>query len=335
MEGQSLKPIAILGAGSWGTALALYLGRRGQTVQIWSIDESEISAMLKDKANNRYLPGHTLPDTIKPTANLADAVKNVEDILVVVPSVGFRNTMTMLKELISPQVRIICATKGIDSDTGQLLNEVVHEVLGTERKFAVLSGPSFAREVAAGLPAAVVIASHDAKMRTELTERFNSNIFRIYPSDDVKGVELGGVVKNVIAIATGISDGMELGANARSALITRGLAEITRLGVALGAKAETFVGLSGMGDLILTCTDDQSRNRRLGLAIGKGNNIQEAEKQIGQVVEGKRNAELVTELATEHGVDMPICSTVWDILQGKLSGKEAVEQMLARATQVR
>ncbi|TAK75371.1 MAG: NAD(P)-dependent glycerol-3-phosphate dehydrogenase [Gammaproteobacteria bacterium] len=333
MEGSQLKPITILGAGSWGTALALYLARRGQTVKMWSVEIPEIAAMLAERTNSRYLPGFHFPDQIQPTANLAEAAKEIDDVIVAVPSIGFRETLIMLKPLADKNIRVTCATKGLDTDTGQLLHEIVSEILGKETKFAVLSGPSFAREVAAGLPSAVVIASRDNKLLTDMTKRFNSSIFRIYPSDDVIGVEIGGVVKNVIALATGISDGMELGANARSALITRGLAEMMRLGVALGGKEKTFIGLAGMGDLILTCTDNQSRNRRLGLSIGKGHDIQEAEKEIGQVVEGKRNAELVSMLAEQHNVEMPICGMVWEILQGKISAKKAVEQLLSRATE--
>lgn len=330
MNGQQLKPIAILGAGSWGTALALYLARRGQPVRIWSIETAEITAMRSDRANNRYLPGIRLPDLIQPIAHLTEAIKDVDDIIIVVPSAGFRQTLTTLKPLIHPGVRITCATKGLDIETGQLLSEVTEEVLGKKHPFAVLSGPSFAREVAQGLPCAVVIASHDKTFSNNLKQRFNSPLFRIYPSDDVVGVEVGGVTKNVIAIATGISDGMEHGANARSAIITLGLSEIIRLGTALGGKLETFIGLSGLGDLILTCSDDQSRNRRLGLAVGKGRDIVEAEREIGQVVEGKRNAELVTKLAHHHDVEMPICDMVWQILQGKAHAKEAIEILLSR-----
>ncbi|OGT42572.1 MAG: glycerol-3-phosphate dehydrogenase [Gammaproteobacteria bacterium RIFCSPHIGHO2_12_FULL_37_34] len=318
MEGQPFKPITILGAGSWGTALALYLARSGQVVRIWSVEIPEIAAMLAERANNRYLPGFSFPDLIQPTANLAEAVKDIDDVIVAVPSIGFRETLIMLKSLIPVHLRMTCATKGLDTDTGQLLHEVAAEVLGARYPFAVLSGPSFAREVAAGLPSAVVIASQDKQLLEDLTHRFNSQIFRIYASHDVVGVEIGGAVKNVIAIATGISDGMELGANARSALITHGLDEMMHLGMALGGKAETFVGLSGMGDLILTCTDNQSRNRRLGLSIGQGHDLQEAEREIGQVVEGKRNAELVVLLAKRHNVSMPICELIWEILQGKL-----------------
>jgi glycerol-3-phosphate dehydrogenase (NAD(P)+) len=331
VESQPLKPIALLGAGSWGTALALYLARRSQTVRIWSVVPAEIEAMAKEKANNRFLPGFTLPETIQPVTDLAQAIKDVEDIIIVVPSAGFRSTLALLKPVIASNARVICAAKGLDTETGQLLGEVVEEILGKKHAFAVLSGPSFAREVAAGLPCAVVIASHDNNLLADLTARFNSPLFRIYTSDDVIGVEFGGVAKNVIAIATGISDGMELGANARSALITRGLAEIIRLGKALGGKLETFVGLSGLGDLILTCSDDQSRNRRLGLAIGKGRDLHEAEKEIGQVVEGKRNAELVIKLAEKYKIDMPICETIHQILQGKVTAKKAMEALLSRS----
>lgn len=327
MTQHALKPITILGAGAWGTALALYLARRGQQVRLWSIEISEIAAMLAERTNNRYLPGYPFPDSIHPTANLAEAIQDVEDVMMVVPSVGFRATLSMLKPLIRPDIRIICASKGMDEDSGLLFNTAVEDILGKNHPYAVLSGPSFAKEVAAGLLTSVVIASHDKKFVADLSERFNSDIFHVCPSDDVIGVELGGVVKNVIAIATGISDGMEFGTNARSAIITLGLQEIIRLGAALGAKQETFLGLSGMGDLILTASDNQSRNRRLGLALGKGNDINQAEKEIGQVVEGKRNAELVVALAKKHHISMPICETVWEILQGKVNAKDGVIRM--------
>lgn len=321
MQGQQLKPIAILGAGSWGTALALYLGRRGQTVRLWSIEAAEIQAMQADKRNERYLPGIDLPDTIIPVLQLSDAVHEVQDVIIVVPSVGFRQTLTDLKKVARPDVRLLCASKGLDTETGQLLSHVAAEIFGHDHPFAALSGPSFAKEVARGLPCAVVIASEHPDFLRDMTTRFDSGIFRIHPSTDLIGVETGGVAKNVIAIATGIVDGLGLGSNARSALITQGLAEIIRLGSALGGKPETFIGLSGLGDLILTCSDDQSRNRRLGLAIGRGRNIEEAEREIGQVVEGKRNAELVSHLAAKHKLDMPICAKVWGILQGKLDAK--------------
>ncbi len=332
MDKQTLKPITILGAGSWGTALALVLARKGQTVRLWSFEIKEIAAMLAERANNQFLPGFDFPPTIHPTANLTDAIKDVDDIIIAVPSVGFRATLLMLKEHIGATTRITCATKGLDEDTGKLLSEVVEEIIGKNRLFASLSGPTFAREVAQGLPSAVVIASRDATLANDMAERFNCPTFRVYTSDDIIGVQLGGAVKNVIAVATGITDGMELGANARCAIITRGLAEIIRLATKLGAKVDTMVGLAGMGDLILTCSDNQSRNRRFGLAVGKGKNIQEAEREIGQVVEGKRNAELVALLAQQHNVDMPICNAVEQILLGKINAQEAMQQLLARPT---
>lgn len=322
VQSQELKPIAVLGAGSWGTALALYLARRGQTVRIFDIDTTEISAMRTERANNRYLPGIPFPENITPTADLTEALKDAEDVLVVIPSGAVRSSMEAIKPLINKNTRIILASKGIDSVTGRLLSEIIFEVLDPKQPFCVLSGPSFAKEVAQGLPCAVVIASKDKKTQSAVIKRFNSTIFHTNPSEDIIGVEIGGASKNVIAIATGICDGMKLGTNARSALITFGLAEITRLGLALGAKKETFTGLACLGDLILTCSDDQSRNRRLGLAIGRDKNIADAEKEIGQVVEGKRNAELVCKLADQYKIDMPICKIVWDILQGKANSEE-------------
>lgn len=323
-----MKPITLLGAGSWGTALALYLARRGQLVKMWSVDPAEISALLADRMNKRFLPGFELPELISPTASIEDAVADVEDILMVVPSVGYRSTLNLLKPHIKPTTCIISASKGIDEKSGRMLNVAVEDILGKEQPFAVLSGPTFAQEVASGLPAAVMIASHDKEIVTKLIARFDSPLLRAYPSTDVVGVEIGGVVKNVIAIATGISDGLELGANMCSALMTLGLTEIASLGLALGARAETFMSLAGMGDLVLTASDDLSRNRRFGLALGRGKDLAQAERDIGQAIEGKRNAELVTKLARELHVEMPICETVWQILQGKLDVRVSKDQMI-------
>lgn len=323
-----LKPIAILGAGSWGTALALYLSRRKQQVQIWSIDRTEIEGMLADGENRRYLPDHLLPQTLKPVFTIEEVLQNVQDILMVVPSVGYRSTLEILKPFLKPGMRFISATKGIDGQTGQLMNEVVEDVLGEQYPFAVLSGPSFAREVAAGLPCAVMVASKQDKFVKDLMDRFNSAIFRTHPSNDVIGVELGGIIKNVIAIATGLFDGKALGVSARSAVITQGLHEIIGLSEKLGGKLHTMISFAGLGDLILTCSDDQSRNRRLGLAIGRGQTVTEAEAAIGQIVEGKRNAELVVNLAQKHQTKMPICSAVWDLLQGNLTPEKAIENIM-------
>ncbi len=325
------KPIAILGAGSWGTALALNLARRGHPVRLWTQEAERIATMRAERANNRYMPGYPFPDCITLTATLADAINDNCDILVAVPSAGFRDVLSLLKPLIHPDTNVSWATKGLDLNTGQLLHEVAKEILGTKRQYAVLSGPSFSREVAAGLPTAVVIASEHPDLANALILQFNSTLFRTYLSHDVTGVEVGGVVKNVLAIAAGVTDGMQLGANARCALITRGLAEMIRLGLALGGQFETFTGLAGLGDLILTCTDDQSRNRRFGLALGHGKTIKEAEAEIGQVIEGKRNAELVVQLAQKKGVEMPISETVLSILQGQSTLQEAMQNLLTRS----
>jgi glycerol-3-phosphate dehydrogenase (NAD(P)+) len=332
MENIRRKPIAILGAGSWGTALALHLSRVGQEVRLWSYDPKHITTMAEERANNRYLPGCLFPDSLHPIVNLADALHDITDILVAVPSVGFRDTLLAIKPLLTHRKRIVWATKGMDIQSNQLLHELVLDILGDKHIYAVLSGPSYAKEVALGLPTAVVIASENTLFANDLIKRFNSDAFRCYLSTDIVGVEVSGIVKNVLAIAIGISDGMGFGSNARSAMITRGLAEMTRLGVALGGKQETFMGLAGLGDLVLTCTDDQSRNRRFGLALGKGKSPHEAEKEIKQIVEGKRNAELIVSLAKKLCVDMPITESVWKILESKLTLKEAMHQLLSRET---
>lgn len=331
MNKLSFAPLAILGAGSWGTALALHLTRAGQTAYLWTFEAEHAKEMQAEHLNRRYLPDHPFPPSLHPTADLVTAIQKTSDILIAVPSVGFRNTVTLLKPLLKPGMRIAWATKGLDEATGQLLHEVLAEILGNTYPYAVLSGPSFASEVALNQPTAVVISSQDQKFAEDLSDRFNTSMFRVYLSNDIPGVEVGGAVKNVLAIATGISDGMGFGANTRCALITRGLAEIMRLGCALGGRVETFTGLTGLGDLILTCTDDQSRNRRFGLALGKGKNPALAEKEIGQVVEGKRNAELIVQLAHKNKVDMPIVEAVWQILQGKSTPQQAMQDLLTRA----
>lgn len=327
---KKFKPIAILGAGSWGTALALHLSKQGQKVHLWSFDSNEIIALSNDRMNKQFLPGFPFTDLIHPIAELSEALLEVEDIIMAVPSHGYRNTLKLLKPLMTPSMRITNVSKGLDAESGQLLNAIVEEVLGKDCQFAILSGPSFAREVAAGLMTSVVIASKHRKFKNDLMKRFNSENFRTYPSDDVIGVELGGVIKNILAIAIGLSDGMQLGANFRSALLTHGLAETLQLGVALGGKPKTFIGLAGLGDLILTSLDDQSRNRRLGLKLGQGINPKAAEHEIGQAVEGKRNAELIVKLAQQHNVSMPICESVHKILQGEITTKEAIEKMFSR-----
>ncbi len=325
-----LEPLAILGAGSWGTALALHLSRLKQTIRLWTFEKSHAIDLQTEKINNRYLPEHPFPSTLHPTEQMADAIQEVRDILIAVPSVGFRNLVTQLKPFLQPSTRIVWATKGLDENTGQLLHEVIEEVLGKKYSYAVLAGPSFAGEVARALPTAVVIASQDTEFAQDLSARFNTPFFRVYLSNDIVGVEIGGVVKNVLAIATGISDGMGFGANARCALITRGLAEMMRLGHALGGQFDTLTGLTGLGDLILTCTDNQSRNRRFGLALGQGKNASIAEKEIGQIVEGKRNAELIIQLSHKTKIEMPIVESVWELLQEKITPQQAMRALLDR-----
>lgn len=326
-----MQTIAILGAGSWGTALALHLSRLGHQVNLWSYEADHIADMQRDRANLRYLPKEVFPENLSPIADLHQALQNVRDILITVPSIGFRDILVRLKPLLQSHMRIVWATKGLDDETGELLHQVAFHVLGDGYPYATLSGPSFAKEVASHLPTAVVVASNFDAFAKDLQQTFNSPFFRVYLSTDMIGVEVGGVVKNVLAIATGISDGMGFGANARAALITRGLAEMIRLGMALGGLYETFTGLTGLGDLVLTCTDDQSRNRRFGLLLGKGLAPAMAEKEIGQVVEGKRNAELVAKLAENYVVEMPIVQMVLAVLQGKLTPQDAMQSLLARA----
>lgn len=329
MAYQADNSISILGAGAWGTALALYLSRRGQTVHLWSIETPQVEAMIQQRCNNQYLPGFSFPDTLKPQTDLETTLAQAKDLLIAVPSVGFRAMLEQLKPLLAKDHRFLCATKGMDMEKGQLLHATVRDILGSHYPYAVLSGPSFAKEVAAGLPTAVVIASLDEVYAQTLANRFTSPIFRIDLSKDIIGVEIGGIVKNVIAIAAGISDGMKLGANARSTLVTRGLNEMIALGKSLGADVCTFEGLAGLGDLILTCTDDLSRNRRFGLALGKSMAKDQAEREIGHVVEGKRNAELVVQLAKKHSVKMRVCEMVLAILENKLDAQEAMQDIFA------
>jgi glycerol-3-phosphate dehydrogenase (NAD(P)+) len=321
--------MAILGAGSWGTALAIHLAQNEQSVNLWEFDAEQVALLQQDRVNQRYLPEIPLSDLISIFGDIKPAVESAQDILLVVPSFAFRETLISLKPLINSNIRIAWATKGIDHDSDKLLHELVIEHLGN-RPIAVLSGPSFAKEMARGLPTAIVTASNDEKFMQDLVERFNRQAFRVYMSKDIIGVQLGGAVKNVIAIAVGASDGLHYGANARSALITRGLAEIMRLGLAMGADRHTFMGLSGMGDLVLTCTDDQSRNRRLGLAIAQGKSIETAVKEIGQVVEGIHTVEQVIYLANKYQVEMPICQQVFRVLNGKVQLRDAVTELLSR-----
>ena len=286
--------------------------------------------MREERVNARYLPGAAFPDNLEAVVELDQCLDGVRDILVAVPSHGFRETLEAIRPLLTNGARVCWATKGFELHTGKLPHVVAAEVLGAERPVAVLSGPTFAKEVGVGLPTALTIAANDAAFAQELAISLSGDNFRAYTSDDMVGVEVGGAVKNVLAIGAGMSDGLGFGANTRVALITRGLVEMTRLGVALGAKRETFMGLAGMGDLMLTCTDNLSRNRRMGLALAAGKSVEEAQEEIQQVVEGVLAAEAVHEVAQKLGIEMPICHQVYRILYEGASPREAVGALMRR-----
>lgn len=323
-------PIGILGAGSWGTALALLLCRNSHAVHLWSVNREELAPLAVTRENRQYLPGFRFPDALVIQPELKSITDAASDLLVAVPSHGFRATLVELAHYQPANMRLAWATKGFEQDTGKLLHQVAGEVFGDRLPLAVLSGPTFAHEVAAGLPTAVTVASNDLDFAQDLAARLHSPGFRAYTSTDLAGVEIGGAVKNIIAIGCGISDGLKFGANARAALITRGLAEITRLGLALGARAETLQGLAGLGDLVLTCTDNQSRNRRLGLALAAGGDLNIIQRDIGQVVEGICAAEAVHHLTERLGLDMPITEQVYRILHRGLPPRDAVEALMNR-----
>ena len=322
--------IAVLGAGSWGTALALQFARSGRKVRLWGRDTKQLEAMANARCNERYLPGAKFPDNIEVVTDLDRCVAGARDILVSVPSHGLRETLTRVAPLLDENARVCWATKGFELSSGKLPHQVAQETLGSERPVAVLSGPTFAAEVGMGLPTAMTIAASDPSFAGELAATLSGDNFRAYTSEDMIGVEVGGAVKNVLAIGAGISDGLGFGANTRIALINRGLREMTRLGIALGAKAETFMGLAGMGDLVLTCTDDLSRNRRMGLALAKGMSVDAAQEQIQQVVEGVMAAKAVKEVADKLQVVMPICYEIYRILYEGVAAKDAVGALMRR-----
>ena len=286
--------------------------------------------MARDRSNARYLPGIEFPDTLQAVTNLEDCLAGVTDILVAVPSHGLRETLVAIRPYLGSGSRVCWATKGFELHTGKLPHQVVADELGADRPVAVLSGPTFAKEVGEGLPTAMTIAANDSGFATELAESLSGDSFRAYTSDDMVGVEVGGAVKNVLAIGAGMSDGLGFGANSRVALITRGLLEMTRLGVALGAKQETFMGLAGMGDLVLTCTDNLSRNRRMGLALASGKSVDEAQEEIQQVVEGVMAAEAVNEVAEKLTIELPICHQIYRILYEGAPPLDAVGALMGR-----
>lgn len=324
-----MTTIAVLGAGSWGMALALLLARNGHTVSLWGHDVTHMQQVARLHRNTKYFPDVEFPSTLKVELDLATAVQDMDHVLLVVPSHAFSATLEAIAPHLTAETGVLWGTKGLDSD-GRWLHEVAEQYLGKKRKLAVLSGPSFASEVVAEKPTAVTIAANDLNYGEILCQLFSNPYFRAYQSSDLIGVQLGGAVKNILAIAAGIVDGSNLGANARSALITRGLAEMMRLGVAVGAQSNTLMGLAGVGDLILTCTDNQSRNHRFGVLLGQGLTVKAALQQIGQVVEGAKTTERIQRLRTQQKVDMPITQCVQEVLQEKITVKEALQQLMAR-----
>ena len=322
--------IAVLGAGSWGTALACLLARHNLPIVLWDHESRHITALKTKRVNERYLPGIPLPENLQVAESLEEALASADEVLIVVPSHAFRTALERAAGYLKPQAGVAWATKGLEPDSGKLLHVVAAEVLGGDRRIAVMSGPTFAREVAEGLPTAITVASDDPDFAEQWAARLHGMTMRAYTSNDMTGVGLGGAVKNVLAIATGIADGLGFGANTRAALVTRGLAEMMRLGIALGGQRDTFMGLAGLGDLVLTCTDDQSRNRRLGMALGRGEPLEEALSAIGQVVEGVRTAREVRQVAKSHNIDMPITEQVYQILYAGRTPRDAGAGLLGR-----
>lgn len=330
MIDQSRPAIAVLGAGSWGTALASLLAGNGHATFLWGRDAAQMAEMAALRRNPRYLAEIFFPPLLQAEVDIVRVVREVSDILLVVPTHGFRSLLLQIAPHLTAEARVAWASKGLEPGTGKLLHEVAAEVLGAARPTAVISGPTFAREVALGLPTAVTVASTTADFATELAARLHNSHFRAYTSNDVVGVEVGGAVKNVLAIAAGIADGLGFGANTRAALVTRGLAEMMRLGVVLGGRRDTFMGLAGLGDLVLTCTDDQSRNRRVGLALARGQSLTEACAGVQQVAEGVYAAREIQGLAHQRGVDMPITDQVCRVLYDDLAPRAAVQTLLQR-----
>ncbi|EMQ2876931.1 NAD(P)H-dependent glycerol-3-phosphate dehydrogenase [Vibrio navarrensis] len=323
--------MTVIGAGSYGTSLAISLSRNGANVILWGHDPEHMATLEADRENRAFLPGIEFPPSLIVESDLQKAVQASRDLLVVVPSHVFGQVLNSLQPYLRADSRICWATKGLEPETGRLLKDVAFDALGENYSLAVLSGPTFAKELAAGMPTAISVASPDAQFVTDLQEKIHcSKTFRVYANSDFTGMQLGGAVKNVIAIGAGMSDGIGFGANARTALITRGLAEMCRLGAALGAQPETFMGMAGLGDLVLTCTDNQSRNRRFGLALGQGKDVDTAQQEIGQVVEGYRNTKEVWMLAQRMGVEMPIVDQIYQVLYQGKDARLAAQDLLAR-----
>jgi glycerol-3-phosphate dehydrogenase (NAD(P)+) len=334
MTGGSATPVvrsvAVLGAGSWGTALAALIVRHGHGARLWGRDADVVAAINAEHENPHYLPGIALPPALHATTDLSTALRDVDLVLVVVPSHAFTETLQALAPYRPAQAGVAWATKGFEPGSGRFLHEVAAQVLGPQVPLAVVTGPSFAREVAVGLPTALTVHSDDAAFAQSVADVLHGPAFRVYTGSDLRGAELGGAMKNVLAVATGAADGMELGLNARTGLITRGLNEMLRLNAAIGGRAETLMGLAGLGDLVLTCTGELSRNRRLGLALGRGQSLPDAVREIGQVVESIQTVDEVMRQAARHGIELPISSVVQSVLHGEMTPAQALQQLLSR-----
>ncbi|MEH6502732.1 MAG: NAD(P)H-dependent glycerol-3-phosphate dehydrogenase [Cycloclasticus sp.] len=328
------EKIAVLGAGSWGTAMAIMIARAGHHVTLWGHDPAHIEALRRDHSNVQFLPGTAFPDTLSLSDDLAQTVAEHSFLMVAVPSHAFRETLLKCQPHLQKNTTLTWLTKGFETDTGLLAHEVVCEVLGKETHMALISGPSFALEVAQNLPTAVIVASPDIDVATRVANALRTATFLTYPSNNIASAEIGGAMKNILAIAAGISDGLGFGANARAALITLGLAEMVQLGNVYNCSESSFLGLAGVGDLVLTCTDDKSRNRRLGLLLGQGKTRDEAKKAIGQEVEGIHAAQEVYTICQKWSLDMPICIQIYRILFEKIAPEVAVKNLLSRAQKV-
>jgi glycerol-3-phosphate dehydrogenase (NAD(P)+) len=323
---------AILGAGAWGTALARVLAERGETTRLWSWQAEHVRAMQSERENRAFLPGFALPESIQPSADLEYTLSAANAVLLVVPTAAFRSTLEQARQFLPSDATLLIATKGIEPGSLMLLSEVVEAVLGAPARdhTVVLSGPSFAKEVALGLPTSLVAAAHSAELATSVQQRLSSDHFRVYAGDDPIGVQVGGALKNVIAIAAGACDGLGFGYNTRAALITRGLAEVARLALAKGGHALTLAGLAGLGDLVLTCTGELSRNRTLGYELGRGKGLSDALAGLGHVAEGVVTADSAYHLAERLAVELPICGEVYRVLFEQKPVSDAVRAVLSR-----
>jgi glycerol-3-phosphate dehydrogenase (NAD(P)+) len=322
--------LAVVGAGSWGTALALHLGRVGHEVALWARDEALVNELRVTRTNRRYLPCTALPPNVYPFAAIEDALDRAAFVVLAVPSHALRDVIRRAAPLLPPDAVLVSAAKGLESGSLARMSQVIADEAGPDHPVVVLSGPSFALEVADGLPTAVLVASADAAVAAAVQERFRGPAFRLYASDDVTGVEIGGALKNVIAIAAGVVEGTGLGHNAMAALITRGLAEISRLASAEGARRDTLAGLSGLGDLVLTCTGDLSRNRHVGKELGRGRDLADVLSGLRMVAEGVRTTGAALALGSRHGIELPITAQMAAVLEGRRTPREALDALMLR-----